>query len=91
MDKSKNFSGNQSLAYDDYELFGLKESDRPIDTSAFEALFGKDSGEIKKDRRTAVKKPIVSDKNRSRRNLSKVFSSLFTVIFILFLFSVLLT
>jgi hypothetical protein len=91
MKNTNNFSGNQNLAYDDYELFGLKESDRPIDSSAFEALFGKDSGEIEKDRRTGVKKTNVNDNNRSRRSLSRLFSSLLTVVFILFLFSVLFT
>ncbi len=96
MEQTKSFGGNHNLAYDDYELFGLPESSRTVDTSAFEELFGKDEKRPKVGpgpqykAKTIAKKAERNPAGKSR-SLIKVLSGLVTMSFILLLFSIIVS
>jgi len=96
VEKTKSFGGNHNLAYDDYELFGLPESSRTVDTSAFEELFGKDEKRPKvgpgpQHRAKPAAKKAEKKPAKRKPQLFKVLSGLMTMCFILLLFSIIVS
>jgi hypothetical protein len=96
VEQTKSFGGNHNLAYDDYELFGLPESSRTVDTSAFEELFGKDESRLKdspgpQHRAKTVAKKTEKKPVKKNQPLFKVLSGLMTMSFILLIFSIIIS
>lgn len=84
------------MAYDDYELFGLPENFKAVDTSAFEELFGNNENGLnaapkpQQKANTAAKK---TEKKPVKKNqpLFKVLSGLMTMSIILLIFSIIIS
>lgn len=96
MEQTKSFGGNHNLAYEDYELFGLPENSKTVDTSAFEELFGNNENGFSAGSKPQQKSRKVAKKTEKKpvkknQPLFKVLSGLMTMSFILLIFSIIIS